>query len=66
MINQALILRSTLYIIASSDQNLKKYVLSDNKWNCIKEIHKFLQIYNLLKKFFLYKYTILIKIILLY
>jgi len=31
MINQALILRPALHIIASSDQDLKKYVLSDNE-----------------------------------
>ncbi len=52
MINQALILRSALHIIVSSDQDLKKYVFLDNEWNCIKEIHKFLQVCNLLKNFF--------------
>ena len=53
MINQALILRSALHIIVSSDQDLKKYVFLDNEWNCIKEIHKFLQVCNLLKIFFI-------------
>ncbi len=52
MINRALTLRLTFHIIASSDQDLKKYVLLDNEWDCIKEIHKFLQVCNLLKNFF--------------
>ena len=41
MLNQALLLKKALYVVAS-DNNLKKYILLDNKWNCIDEIHKFL------------------------
>ncbi len=52
MINRTLTLKPALHIIALLDQDLKKYVLSDNKWDYIKEIHKFLQVCNLLKNFF--------------
>ena len=31
MLDQALLLKKTLYVVASSDNNLKKYILLDNK-----------------------------------
>ena len=64
MIERALKLRQALHNLASSDRDLSKYLLSDDEWNCIVEIHELLQVCNLLTIFIL-KF-ILINIILLY
>ncbi len=52
MIDRALILKNALHIVASSDENLKKYLLSKNEWKYIDEVHKFLQVCILLINFF--------------
>ena len=53
MIDRALILKNALHIVASSDENLKKYLLSKNEWKYIDEVHKFLQVCILLINFFI-------------
>ena len=64
ILDQALLLKKALHVVASSDNNLKKYILLDNEWDCINEIHKFLQVCNLLINLYIYKSIILINIIL--
>ena len=48
MIERALKLREALHNLASSDRDLSKYLLSEDEWNCVVEIHELLQVWNLL------------------
>lgn len=51
MLERALLLKNALHNIALSDEKLNIYILSNYEWNCIKEIHEFLQVCNLFKNF---------------
>jgi hypothetical protein len=53
MIERALKLKQALHNLASTDRDLLSYLLSDNEWNCILEIHELLQVCNLLIIFYL-------------
>ena len=44
MIERALKLREALHNLASSDRDLSKYLLSEDEWNCVVEIHELLQV----------------------
>ena len=44
MIKRALKLREALHNLASSDRDLSKYLLSEDEWNCVVEIHELLQV----------------------
>jgi hypothetical protein len=48
MIERALKLRVALHNLASSDRDLSKYLLLDDEWDCVIEIHKLLQVCNLI------------------
>ena len=50
MLERAILLKNALHNIASADKDLNKYILSDDEWDCIKDIQEFLQVYNLLIK----------------
>lgn len=48
MLERALKLKQALHNLASSDRDLINYLLTENEWNCISEIHELLQVCNLL------------------
>lgn len=48
MLERALKLKKALHNIALTDKDLVKYKLSDNEWTITSEIHKLMQVCNLL------------------
>jgi hypothetical protein len=48
MLERALKLKKALYNAALTDKNLVKYKLSENEWIIVSEIHKLMQVCNLL------------------
>lgn len=45
MIERALNLKQAIHNIVSSDRDLSKYLILEDEWNCIAEIHELLQVY---------------------
>jgi hypothetical protein len=54
MLERALKLKKALHNIALTDKDLVKYKLSDNEWTITSEIHKLMQVCNLLINGYIY------------
>lgn len=47
MIERALKLKEPLHNLTSYDKDLNNYIFSEEEWECIKNIHKLMEVCNL-------------------